>query len=291
MPQWRQPVAAGQGAPAADRLYRVLLAEDNATVVKVTQKVLEHAGYQCTSVKNGEEALAELVRRDFDAALFDMNMPVMNGLEAIKAYHFMQPSDMRVPIIMFSADRSVEAREACLAAGAAEFMPKPIRLDTLPPTLDRLVKTSDNNHQGGAIHWAALNAPVPAQQPGADAVINYSTLAELDRIGQDCEFVNGLLLGFVKDNRARIAKLDELLRNMRYEEFREMVHAIKGAAMSIGATSLKHTCQQVEKLTPAELGRETENVVTAMRTAFEQLCEVLDHYRERRDRSASNDYR
>src|SRR4051812_21356308 len=92
-----------------DANYHILVAEDNPTNSKVIQKILERAGHSCTMVENGEEALDQLAQQDFDVVVFDMNMPIMNGLEATKAYRFMQPAEVRVPIIMFSANVTMEA--------------------------------------------------------------------------------------------------------------------------------------------------------------------------------------
>jgi two-component system sensor histidine kinase RpfC len=282
--------AAGASRPAKaqDAHYSILVAEDNPTNSKVIQKILERAGHSCTLVENGEEALDQLTQQDFDLVVFDMNMPVMNGLEATKAYRFMQPAGMRVPIIMFSANVSTEAREECLAAGVDEFLPKPIQVAPFLEALDRLVKKFGTGQKSRLPHRVAAKLPILAQPAGAEIVLNYATLAELDRIGQDRAFVDGLLTGFVADNRLLIEKLEGLLLSMRFEEFKETLHAIKGSAVSIGAFSMRTTCQQFEKLTHTELKRDTRHVLQTMRQAFDELCQALDHYRKQRDQSASN---
>jgi two-component system sensor histidine kinase RpfC len=273
--------ANGQTVPGT---YRVLLAEDNATVLKVLQRILEHAGHRCVPVENGEEALAELVRKRFDIAMVDLHLARMSGIEVIKSYHFMHQSEDRIPIMVFSADGSEETRAKCLAAGAAEFMAKPIRPDALHAMLDRLIREA-----GGVRNHLSLAPSANSPAAAADAVINFDMLTGLDRSGQGVEFVDALLAGFVRDSRARIESMGPLLQQMRHEEFREAVHAVKGAAMSIGASGLKQTCQQIEKMGPAELELNAVQVLTRLQTSFEQLCGVLDHYRARRDRVASND--
>ncbi len=280
--------SGGEPARAPEMNYSILVAEDNPTNSKVIQKILERAGHACTLVQNGEEALDQLAQQDYDLVVFDMNMPVMNGLEATKAYRFMQPADMRVPIIMFSANVTMEARQECLAAGVDEFLPKPIQVAPFLEALDRLVKKFGGTNRTRYPQRATAKLPILAQPAGVEIVLNYATLAELDRIGQDRAFVDGLLTGFVADNRVLIDKLEGMLVTMRYEEFKETLHAIKGSAVSIGAFSLRTTCQQFEKLTHAELKRDARKVLQSMRRSFDELCQALEHYRRQRDQSASN---
>jgi two-component system sensor histidine kinase RpfC len=275
-------VSATEGGPVR---YQVLLADDNRTVVAVMRQVLEHAGHGCVVVDNGEEALAELLQRRFDLALFDMNMPLMSGTEAIKAYQFIEPAEARTPIVIFSADTSEEARTRCLAAGAVAFIPKPIPVASLPLLLVRLARKP---HDEGSAAGAESGGPVTLPPLASTSVLQYETLEELDRIGEDTEFVDRLLRGFIDDNRARIGKLEDLLNNRRYAEFKDTVHAIKGAAMSIGALSLKRTCQEIEQLAPADLERDARGVMATVHHAFEQLVGVLGHYREHVGKPPSN---
>jgi two-component system sensor histidine kinase RpfC len=277
----------GHSGQAQHARYSVLVAEDNPTNRKVILKILERAGHSCALVENGEEALDLLGQQDFDVVVFDMNMPVMNGLEATKAYRFMQPPGTRIPIIMFSANVTKEAREECLAAGVDEFLPKPIQVGSFLEALDRLVKKFGANQRSRMPHRSASNGPILAQPAGAEIILNYATLAELDRIGQDRDFVDGLLIGFVADNRVLVERLEGLLVMKRFEEFKETLHAIKGSAVSIGAFSMRTTCQSFEKLTHDEMKRDARHIAKTMQGAFDKLCEAIDHYRKQREQSAS----
>jgi two-component system, sensor histidine kinase RpfC len=67
---------------------RILVAEDNPTNQRVAQLILESGGHRVTIVNNGESALDALERASFDLALFDLSMPIVSGLEALKLYRF-----------------------------------------------------------------------------------------------------------------------------------------------------------------------------------------------------------
>jgi two-component system sensor histidine kinase RpfC len=286
-PETASPIDADQKKKPQHAQYNILVAEDNPTNSKVIQKILQRAGHLCTLVQNGEEALDLLSQQDFDLIVFDMNMPVMNGLDATKAYRFMRPADMRAPVIMFSADVTTEAKEECLRGGVDEFLPKPIQVNLFLETLERLVKKSLVGRHTESFPKAVSAIPILAQPPSEKVILNYATLAELERIGQDRMFVENLLSGFTEDSQKLVEKLEESLRLMRFEEFKEILHAIKGSAASIGAVSLRETCHQYEKITHSELKADSAKVLNIIKTAFNQLRQALDLYRKQRNKAES----
>ncbi|HEV7619451.1 MAG TPA: Hpt domain-containing protein, partial [Burkholderiaceae bacterium] len=221
--------------------------------------------------------------------VFDMNMPVMNGLEATKAYRFMRPAGMRAPVIMFSANVTTETKEECLNAGVDEFLPKPIQVTSFLETLDRLVEKFGTNRRTHLSYQKSSGVPILAQPPG-ETVLNYATLAELERIGQNWTFVDDLLSGFIEDNRRLVDQLEEALRSSQFEEFKEILHAIKGSAVSIGALSMRTACQRFEKMAHSELKRDTEEIINFVKSTFDRLCQAVDHYRKQRDQVASHNH-
>ncbi len=121
---------------------RVLVAEDNAVNRRVVQRLLERLGVAVTTVNNGAEALAQLNREPFDIVLMDLQMPVMDGLEAtrrIRASGITQPA-----IIALSANAMAEDKRLAWAAGMNDFLAKPITLDMLGDALLRLKRAPSN---------------------------------------------------------------------------------------------------------------------------------------------------
>ncbi len=124
-------VFAGSGLAKVARIRgaRVLVAEDNPTNRRVTQLILESGGHQPTIVENGEAALDALDGGRFDIALFDLSMPILSGLQALKMYRF--TNSKPIPILILSANVTTEIVAECHAAGCAEFVPKPLRASAL----------------------------------------------------------------------------------------------------------------------------------------------------------------
>lgn len=115
--------------PTAPHPGRVLLVEDNLVNQQVALRILEHGGYRADIVPNGQEALRALETASYDLVLMDVQMPVMNGLEAsrwIRDSHS-PVRNHRVPIIALTAAAMKGDRERCLEAGMDDYISKPLR--------------------------------------------------------------------------------------------------------------------------------------------------------------------
>lgn len=125
------PASAGsiaQARPTFEGLrgLRVLLAEDNYLNQWIARVVLEHWGVEVVAVGNGTDALAELSAHDFDAAILDIRMPGLSGVEVTTALRAL-PNAYRagIPIIALTANAFETDREAYLAAGMNACLVKP----------------------------------------------------------------------------------------------------------------------------------------------------------------------
>ncbi|MCX8086869.1 MAG: ATP-binding protein, partial [Rhodocyclaceae bacterium] len=132
-----KPRSLRDAAPTLAGL-KVLLVEDNATNRLVAQRLLEKAGVTVEVAENGAEALEKLAAAatPFDAVLMDVQMPVMDGLEATRRLK----ADGRfahLPVIAMTADAMAEDRQRCLEAGMQEYLAKPIDFGELLTTLAR----------------------------------------------------------------------------------------------------------------------------------------------------------
>ncbi len=133
-----QEEPATPGIPAAQYLGVVLLAEDNEINVVTTGDYLESIGYRIIIATNGREALEKAVQTPPDIILMDIQMPEIDGLEAIRRMRTM-PQFKHTPIIALTALAMNEDRERCLAAGANEYVSKPVGLRNLSTLMSELL--------------------------------------------------------------------------------------------------------------------------------------------------------
>ncbi|NNJ12007.1 PAS domain S-box protein [Chloroflexales bacterium ZM16-3] len=118
---------------------RVLLAEDNEINLEAVHDYLSGKGFQVSVARSGREALAQAELTLPDVILMDIQMPEMDGLEAI-AHLREKPAWATTPIIALTALAMPGDRERCLAAGADEYLAKPLSLRGLVELIQRLLK-------------------------------------------------------------------------------------------------------------------------------------------------------
>ncbi len=119
------------------RARRVLLVEDNLVNQAVAQGMLMNLGYEVVIAGNGEEALSRMQDEQFDVVFMDMQMPVLDGVEATREIRKREGSGPRTPIVAMTANAMPEEKELCFAAGMDEHLAKPVRLATLQDVLQR----------------------------------------------------------------------------------------------------------------------------------------------------------
>ncbi len=125
-------------AQADLRPRRILLVEDNPVNRKVVVGLLSKYGHTIDSVGNGKEALEALAKGIHDLVLMDVQMPVMDGLEATRRIRAMEVGGARhLPIIGLTALAMKGDHEVCLAAGMDECLHKPIELAALLSAIEQ----------------------------------------------------------------------------------------------------------------------------------------------------------
>ena len=153
--------AAPPPTPARGAL-RVLVAEDNVVNQKVVVRTLDRLGVGADVAGDGAEALGALRRaagagRPYDVVLMDVQMPVMDGHQATRRLRAELPAEAQPWVVALTANAMEGDREACLAAGADDYLSKPVRREALAAALDAAAL-----HPGRADELAAVDA-----EPGA----------------------------------------------------------------------------------------------------------------------------
>jgi two-component system sensor histidine kinase RpfC len=255
--------AAADAARPAERMRRslaVLVAEDNRTNQMVIAKILERAGHTVKLVDNGEGALDALEDGTFDIVLMDVNMPVMNGIEATKLYRFASLGNPHVPIVALTADATAEARTRCEEAGMDACVTKPIEPARLLELIDSMVPLRAGDAPSVVPEAASLEAArvVPHPKLAGTGVIDRQKLEDLEAIGGK-DFVADLVVQFSADAAELVRELDAAAAADDAEAFRERAHALRSGAANIGARGVFDLCLAWRQISANELaskGRE-----------------------------------
>jgi two-component system sensor histidine kinase RpfC len=264
----------------------ILVAEDDEANQKVVRSILEKAGHRIFMVENGDQALDALDAHRFDIALFDLQMPAMDGLQALKVYRFTHTDEQTIPVIVLSADATTGARRECMEAGAAEVVTKPIRARGLLESLSR-VMSKDSEFQEDAWETGAdQRSGVPLPRSSTD-VIDRQVLRDLEDLGGDLEFVAGLAEGFVKDADLLLNQLADSIAEGARRQFRDLANALKGSAGSVGARRLHELSGRACRLGDQDFSRLAPIIETEMRLTLDETKVALERYISERRKQVS----
>ncbi len=218
---------------------RLLLVEDNDINREFARELLRSEGIEVEDAVNGEEAVKKAQSREYDAVLMDIQMPVMDGLEAarrIRALAGTQGGERfaTLPIIAMTALAMARDAEKSEAAGMNDHVTKPIVPDRLLAALAKWVRLRPQTAAGGR-----RLTPLPqAPEPAADL----SSLASLDtregvrRIGGNADAYRRQLRRFREHYADAVSELLAIAQERGVEGAEEYCHGLKGVAGNIGAT-------------------------------------------------------
>lgn len=121
----------------------ILLVEDNQVNQKLARRILEKAGFSVTTVDNGQKAVEQSEKSDFDLILMDIQMPVMDGTAATRAIRSSKNRNASVPIIALTAHAMSGDREKYLSQGMDSYLTKPVNANALIKEVQRFIGTCD----------------------------------------------------------------------------------------------------------------------------------------------------
>ena len=250
---------------------RILLVEDNTFNQQVALELLEEAGASVCLANNGEEALDLLRQTQFDCVLMDVQMPLMDGLQATRHIRA-DPQLAHLRVLAMTATATSEDRVRCLDAGMDDFISKPIQPAMMYQTI--------------ASWLPARDTPPPARSRAAPAfkttlagdpeVIDLSILAKL--LGYNPQKVRKFAFKFLQTTQDGFGDMDAALARGDVHQVRELGHRIKSSARTVGALGLAELCHSLETLAPGEPAEEAERarrIVTRLWPLLDQITEEI----------------
>jgi two-component system sensor histidine kinase RpfC len=254
----------------------ILVAEDKRTNQIVIAKILDRAGHRVTLVDNGEAALDMLEMQEFDLVLMDVNMPVMNGIEATKLYRFAALGRPHVPVVALTADATEEVARRCEEAGMDACITKPIEPNRLLEIIATLVP--DEGKPAQEMRSSAEIASYPTAQPRlratATSAVDVQTLNALEELGGK-DFVDELASQFIKDGSDVLDALAEAAALGDLQAFREQLHALRSAAANIGARGIYEMCLGWRHIAPEDFAIRGEAHLKKLNDEFERVRMAL----------------
>jgi two-component system, sensor histidine kinase RpfC len=276
------PASADDGCRAAEprtRKLRVLVAEDNRTNQMVIAKILQRAGHEVHLVDNGEAALDALDERMIDIVLMDVNMPVMNGIEATRLYRFASPDTDQIPIVALTADATPEAEARCAAAGMNACLTKPVEAARILQVIESLTqhRACKSETARSGTETATTVPQEPNVPPKPEGSVDRQTLEDLREVGGQA-FVTELVAQFTADAAAILRDLGAAATERNAEVFRDRMHALRSAAANIGAHRIYDLCLAWRQIGAPELASSGAGHVMKLREEIARAAEALEAY-------------
>jgi signal transduction histidine kinase/DNA-binding response OmpR family regulator/HPt (histidine-containing phosphotransfer) domain-containing protein len=271
----------------AERLpLRILLVDDNSINQKLGTRLLERLGYRADVAANGVEALAALEQRPYDVLLMDVQMPLMDGLEATRRIREAWPPAAQPYIVAMTADALIEERRQCLETGMDDFVSKPVRVEVLIAALQRAAGERAPAVAGESTPAAVTPtteespAPVAAEEGLPEVVLDTAVLQALqEMLGGDPAYLHELIDSFLEDTPALLAGLERSTAAGDSDGVYLVAHTLKANAADLGAVRLHHLTSRLGSEVKAEQWLAVTRLATAVKQEFLAVQAALQKVR------------
>ncbi|MET0322305.1 MAG: PAS domain S-box protein [Duganella sp.] len=267
---------------------RILLVEDNTFNQQIALEMLEDVGSTVCLAANGQEALDLLRQTAFDCVLMDVQMPLMDGLEATRRIRA-DPRLAGLRVLAMTATATSDDRARCIAAGMDDFISKPIQpalmyqtiANWLPARVPGRDQAQDRRREPGQ-HPPPAERQRPAARAaftptiaGDPAVIDLAILAKL--LGYHPQKVRKFAFKFLTNAQDGLTAMDVALKRGDLATVRELSHRLKSPARTVGALGMGDILSGLELL-PAGAD-DAANLATA-RATLARLWPLLEQITE-----------
>ncbi len=267
---------------------RILIAEDNCTNQQVGLGILNHLGLSADIAANGEEAIHALESTPYDLVLMDVQMPVMDGIEATRIIRSWTPTAVgddgllspmtalrnpRIPIIAMTAHAMSGDKEWCVKAGMNDYIAKPVSPRSIMEMLEKWLPKKNGVEDA---HTRAADDALPAADVPSGIHL-FDSVGLVTRLMGEEELARIVITGFLGEMPVQIAAMKEMLAAGNAPAAMRLAHGINGASASVGGDRLRDVIARVEAAAKADdidAARMLVPDVDAEFTALKDACEA-----------------
>jgi signal transduction histidine kinase/HPt (histidine-containing phosphotransfer) domain-containing protein len=261
---------------------RILLTDDNLINQKVASRLLQQLGYRADIAKNGLEAIQALERQAYDLVFMDVQMPVLDGLEATRQIRQKQgataaPAHFKrgISIVAMTANAMQGDRDKCIAAGMDDYIPKPVRLEMIQAVIERLAPGILNANSGAIT--AALTPTTPAPLVSAATVenppVNFERLDEFS--GGNPESLQELIGLYLSQTTEQIESIQAALDSGDLGRVSRVAHSCAGASSTCGMSMIAPVLRKLEIAANAGEGAALPGLLSEIRKEFNRIQAFL----------------
>ena len=239
-----------------EKQARILIVEDNLINQQVAQEILNEFGLLSDTAVNGAEALKILSETQYDLVLMDVQMPVMDGLEATKKIRSAESGGINpeIPIVAMTAHALQSDRDMCLKAGMSDYVSKPVNPKALAEVLEKWLPEGKGAFSEEAVKAEKAEEGKVAEADARDTgdQTELKTYSVINREGiLICTMGNEklaarILDAFITELPGLVNMLSEYASNEDGESATRQAHTIRGAAASTGCETIQQIALKME---------------------------------------------
>ena len=241
---------------------RVLLVEDNAINQRVARRFLERLGCEVQVVGDGKQAVDAFQRNSYGFILMDMQMPVMDGVEATQRIREIEAGARHTPIVALTANAMMGTLERCLGAGMDDYLTKPLDISRLQDVLDRFMEAAPS----------ATRQRIEEQANDSDNSLK-SRLREI--ADGDEDFMAELVSAFVMSGEEAILEMRAAAHRHDLDQLARAAHKLKGASNNLHVDRLSLLTADVEARAKAGGRNEWSEELKMISAEFERVSEHM----------------
>ena len=246
----------------------VLIADDIAQNLELLQLMLQRAGHSVVAVADGEQAIAAVQQHQFDVVLMDIQMPVIDGLQACRLIRQWETEQQgaSMPIIALTASVLDEDKRAAKEAGMQGFASKPVDFAVLSAEIARVLQLGDNQQPAAQIAAQASDS-TPQLVNMQKALQLWGTLSRyLPQLSQ-----------FLLQQAAALAKVAEASQAGQFDDVQKAAHAIKGVSANLALEQLSRLCAELEQAARLQQQQRTGLVLQQIQQVWPRYEQALQH--------------
>lgn len=217
----------------------VLVVDDNVINQKVAVKMLQRLNLQPDVVDDGLQAVHAVKSKQYDLVLMDVQMPVMDGLEATRAIRAFEDGKKHTIIVAVTANAIQGDRERCLQSGMDDYLPKPIKQQDIELMITKWISASST-----AIEIMTKNS-VPAE------LIDPVRIEQIMEIGDE-SLLTELFALYLGDINHYPSEILSGLQEGNFRSIYENSHKLKGSSANIGVETIRQACIKMEECARSE---------------------------------------
>jgi len=237
------------------RSLKILVVDDVDINLFLSQRFIAKTGsHQIETAANGEEAVKKWEQGAYDLIFMDVQMPVMDGLEATRTIRRLEEvRGGKTFICAMTANAMKEDLDICLKAGMDSYLAKPVREPDIFAVVQKLGGQANTTDPASSPVTAPVIPVTPANTAPSnrDTPLTFNRPGLLERLGGEEELLDRFLLKFIASTNAHIATLDKSIKDGDPAAVRFSAHAIKGVAANIGAEMLQAISAEMERVAKA----------------------------------------